>query len=136
VEAFFNLAWVAITVALFSAWITSGRLRNKRSRLPSVGVQLVAVALLAAILLPVISLTDDLQATPTLADSEHLSRRADIQPTHDHLLHALPVALAQWVSAIPTIYAQPRAILALDQPPSSVLQGYLRVVGSRPPPSV
>jgi hypothetical protein len=135
-EAFFNLAWVAISFALFAAWCNGKRAEKRNSALPSIAVQLVAVVLLAAILLPVISLTDDLQASPTIADSEHLSRRADIQPTHDQLLNALPVALAQWVAPIPPLQTQRSAILALDQPPSIVLQGSIRVVGSRPPPSV
>lgn len=136
VEVLFNLAWVAITFALFAAWCNGKRAKKRNSALPSIAIQLVAVALLAAILLPVISLTDDLQTTPTLADTEHLSRCADIQPTHDQLLHALPVAFAQWVATTPPVRPQPGTILALDQPPSIVLQGFIRVVGSRPPPSV
>lgn len=133
-EALFNLAWVAVTFALFAMWLAITRTRRKDSLLPPVGVQLIAIAMLAVILLPVISLSDDLQAAPTLAESEHLNRRADCQPTQDQLAQPLPVALAQLVAALPTIPDPVVPPIPAGDGPARTMRGYFRAVAPRPSP--
>ena len=134
-EALFNLAWVALTFALFAMWLAIARTRRKDSLLPSLGVQLIAIAMLAVILLPVISLTDDLQAAPTLAESEHVNRRADWQPVQDQLAQPLPVALAQFVAALPKIPEPLAAPIPAGDAPVRMMRGYFRAVAPRPSPS-
>lgn len=97
-ETFFNLLWVAVAAALFGAWLASAR-PQKPSALPSVGLQLIALALLVVILLPVISLTDDLQANTISAETEHFSRRVEVVQSAGPDLHSLPLALALLVAA-------------------------------------
>lgn len=134
-EAFFNLAWVALSFALFAAWLALDRPGKKDSLLPPIGVQLIAIALLVVILLPVISLTDDLQAAPTIAESEHLSRRADTQPGHDQILHPAPAAPAQQIAAVPPLPTFTARFEARVDAPSRLLSGYFRAVATRPPPT-
>jgi hypothetical protein len=83
VETFFNLLWVAVTILLGAAWFANRRNSGAKSLLPAIGVQLVALAVLAAILLPVISLTDDLQANTNPAETERVTRRGDLQLSPD-----------------------------------------------------
>lgn len=134
VETFFNLLWVAITIALGAAWLSGRRNRRAQSVLPAIGVQFVALALLAVILLPAISLTDDLQATTNPAETERLSRRGDLQPSPDQPMHPIPVALALFV--VPRILQPLRTtgMLPNAQPVSQQESGFFSAVETRPPP--
>jgi hypothetical protein len=128
---FFNLLWVAVTVVFSAVWFAS--LRRNRT-VPPIGLQFVAVAMLAVILLPVISMTDDLQACTAPAESEHLSRRGDLQPSPDQPLHCLPVAHTMPV-VIPT--GPQMAVLAVvaEQTASHQTPGFFRALTTRAPPA-
>ena len=134
-EIFFNVMWVAITLALCAAWLS--RLRRNRTEcvLPTIGVQLIALAVLAAILLPVISLTDDLQATTNPAETEHIARRVDLQPSPEPSLHRLPVALALLVAPPAEPPMALTAFLSAEQPASPAIVGFFRALATRPPPA-
>ncbi|MGC2297445.1 MAG: hypothetical protein WA476_01495 [Acidobacteriaceae bacterium] len=133
VEIFFNLLWMAITVALGAAWISGRRNLRAQSVLPAIGLQFVALALLAVILLPAISLTDDLQSTTNPAETERLSRRGDLQPSPDQPVHPIPVALALFV--VPRIFQPLRATGILpDAQPRQQTSGFSSAVETRPPP--
>jgi hypothetical protein len=136
VEVFFNLVWVAVSVALFAVWLTALRQERKQSRLPAVGTQIVALAILVVILLPVISLTDDLQAVNTPAEAEHLFRRGDLEHAVDQSLHSLPVALGQLVSGLVLPPTQQIAFTVTADPPVWPMRGYSRAATTRPPPAV
>lgn len=135
VEIFFNLLWMAITIALGAAWLSSRRNHRAQSLLPAIGVQFVALAMLAVILLPVISLTDDLQATTNPAETERFSRRGDLQPSPDQPVHPVPVALALLVA--PRIFPPLRAtgLVPDAQPVSQQKSGFSSAVETRPPPA-
>ena len=134
-ETFFNLLWVAITIALGAAWFSGQRNPRAQSLLPAVGVQFVALAMLAVILLPVISLTDDLQATTNPAETERISRRGDLQLSPDQPLHPIPVALALFV--VPRIFQSLRAtgVVPDVHPVSQKKSGFSSAVENRPPPA-
>jgi hypothetical protein len=69
-ELFLNLAWVLLAALMFCLWL---RLAPRAGASPR--MQLVALAVLVAILFPVISVTDDLQATLNPAESDCSLRR-------------------------------------------------------------
>jgi hypothetical protein len=94
VELFFNLLWLALSSLILSFWLLRRNRWADDSLRSGVAVQLIAVALLIVVLLPVVSLTDDLQACTMPAESEHLSRRGDFQTIADFSLHAVSVMIA------------------------------------------
>lgn len=135
VEVFFNLLWLAIAALMFGVWL----LRTARGSDPvrhSIGVQLIALALLIVILLPVVSLTDDLHAPALLAEADHVFRRSDFQAVGDLALHLLSVAIA----AVTLLNTSPRsrtlAWLSFPTNKAASCAGYLHILGSRPPPAV
>lgn len=133
-ETFFNLLWVAVAAALFAAWLAGAR-PKKDSALPSMGLQFIALALLVVILLPVISLTDDLQANTNPAETEHFSRRVDIAPAASRDLHSLPLALAALVSAPAVARTWVVGLVRPDQLTSTQIDDRSLARANRPPPS-
>jgi len=135
VETFFNLLWVAVIAALAAVWLAA-RYRRAKSGLPATAVQFTAFVVLALILLPVISLTDDLQARISPAETEHVARRGDVQPSPDQRLHPLPVALTLLAFAprIPSLTV--RESVATEQRPLRQMHGFSRALATRPPPAV
>lgn len=134
-EIFFNLMWVAVAIALCGLCLGERRAQPASSLLPGVALQLVALGLLILILLPAISLTDDLQACTTPAESEHFSRRCDLQPSADPALHRLPLALALLFA--PLTMPQTAVARRSDyEPAPRPVRGYFRFLTIRPPPAV
>ena len=70
-ELFLNLAWAALATLMLVLWLRSGARDGADRRM-----QFVALAVLVAILLPVISVTDDLQAAQNPAEVDCCVRRA------------------------------------------------------------
>jgi hypothetical protein len=135
VEIFFNLLWLALSSLLLGFWLFYRRRSSDESLHSSAGVQFIALALLIVVLLPVVSLTDDLQACTMPAESEHLSRRGDFQAIADFTLHTVSVAIAESVSFDTTPTAQTFAWLSLPAENETPSAGYLRILGTRPPPA-
>lgn len=133
VETFFNLLWVAVAATLFGVWLAGAR-PQKHSPLPSVGLQLIALALLVVILLPVISLTDDLQANTNPAETEHFSRRVDVAPSAGRDLHSLPLALALLVAAPAVARTWVVGSVRPDRLISSQIGDWSLARANRPPP--
>ncbi len=133
-EIFFNLLWVAVAIMLCTMWCADLQRNRKESLLPTIGIQLVALAVLVAILLPVISLTDDLQAATNPAETERVCRRSDQQPSPDRPLHRVPVALA--VLDAPRIFppVPVTRLRAVAEPVSQQAQAFYRAFATRPPP--
>lgn len=134
-ELLFNLLWLAIAALLVGLWL----LRTARATDPvrhGIGVQLIALALVVVILLPVVSLTDDLHATALLAESDHVFRRSDFQAVGDLALHLLSVAIA--AVTLFNISSRSRTLAWLSFPANKAASraGYLHILGSRPPPAV
>lgn len=98
-------------------------------------MQFIALALLIVVLLPVVSLTDDLQTCAMPAESEHLSRRSDFQTIADFMLPAVSVVIAELFSFDTTPRPQGFAWLSLPAENEAPCAGYLRTLGTRPPPA-
>lgn len=135
-ELLFNLLWLAISVLIVGLWLLhTARGSNDLVR-HSIGVQLIALALLIIILLPVVSLTDDMHASALLAESEHLWRRCDFQALGDFALHAISVAIVGFTLLNIAPQRQTVAWLAIPDRRANSCAAYLRILGTRPPPAV
>lgn len=132
-EIFFNLLWVAVTASLFGAWFADTRHRMTSS-LPRLGLQLIALAMLAVILLPAISLTDDLQANTQLAETEHFSRRADAHLSAEGGLHSQPLALALLVVTPPAACSVLTGSIGAEQSFFVRIESSSVACANRPPP--
>lgn len=126
---------MSVAVALVAWWVVGLRRERARSLLPGIAVQLIALATLVIILLPVISLTDDLQACNTPAEVEHLARRGDLQPLPDQPLQNLPVALALLSSWAPMPGSHVLGFRASMDMPVRQARGHIQVLAIRPPPA-
>src|SRR5580704_19513640 len=89
-----NLAWLAVTIALWGFWCAQGRQVKRRSLLPAIAVQLISLCALTAILLPVISITDDLQASNNPAEVERGAGKRDQFLNPHHVPHGIPGTIA------------------------------------------
>jgi hypothetical protein len=135
VEILSNLVWVAVAAALLAVWLT-GRWRGRaESLLPAIGMQLVALAVLVVILLPVISVTDDLQANTNPAETERMARRGDAQPAPDQPLQHVPVALAVLASAPRLPRMQAWGFIARQHLAAESFRGFFRDLPARSPPA-
>lgn len=141
-EILSNLAWGLVVAILWGYWLKSLARRGQQegrgqgSLLPAIGIQLVALAMLSAVLLPVISVTDDLQAANFPAEVERTLSRNDRHLSMDHAPHPLPVALALLIFSPPPLRLHTVAFLGSDEllPPRQ--EACAGTLWSRPPPAV
>ena len=80
-EVLLNLAWAALAVALVAAWLRGGGRTHSNRR-----GQIVAIAVLIAILFPVISVSDDLMAVQSSSETDNCLRRDHLLPSSAHPL--------------------------------------------------
>jgi hypothetical protein len=134
-EVLFNLLWLALSGSLVGLWLWSQRRWAYEPLRVSTRMQIMALAILIVILLPVVSLTDDLQACTAPAEVEHLIRRGDLQAHADSPLHAASIVVAALLSydkasGFPTLsHLSPAIEIATSS------EDYLRIAGNRPPPA-
>lgn len=140
-EILSNLAWGLAVVVLWGFWLAGlprrGRAqgRAKGSVLPAIGIQLIALVMLSAVLLPVISLTDDLQSANFPAEVERTLFRNDRHLSLDHSTHPLPVALALLFLTFRSSRLHTVAFLSGEMPLPHQNDAYARALWSRPPPA-
>ncbi len=134
-ELLSNLLWLALSSLLLGFWLLHRNRWTDESLRTSLGVQFVALALLIIVLLPVVSLTDDLQACTVPAESEHLARRSDFQTFTDYSLHAVSVAIAGLAPFHAPPQPQTLAWLSLPIEKEAIGVRYLHILGIRPPPA-
>jgi hypothetical protein len=128
VEIILNIAWAICSIGLIWFWT-----QNNASNLVPLRTQILALAMIVLLLLPVISLSDDLIAMQGPAEADTCLRKA----LHSNEIHP---------SAIPASFALPEdvvAALSLSWFSQDVLQAYRptpppaflnRSLDSRPPP--
>ncbi len=130
-EFLLNLAWLMVSAGVIFAWV-----RGIRSRRTSfTWGACVALGLLVLLMLPVISMTDDLVAFSSPAETEHILRRSEAPLAYAasgvlplHLLAPLgPVSAT--VGSMPA-YARPEPSLA-----AALRVDFTRALGVRPPPA-
>lgn len=76
-ELFLNLVWLFTTIGLFGSlwWQQRHAPQCRGAGAASNPTRLITAIVLSFVLLPVISMTDDLHATATMAESERTDRR-------------------------------------------------------------
>jgi hypothetical protein len=134
VELLFNLLWLALSCVLVSGWLFGSRRLQKSDPEFTTRKQIIALAMLIVILLPVVSLTDDLQACTTPAEMEHLGRRIDLLPSPDHAVNQALIVEASLVSFHQAALLQTLAAVSPAMQVERPCAGYLCHVGNRPPP--
>jgi hypothetical protein len=135
VELFFNIVWGAISLLLGYVWIAGLFKTGDYALLPSRRTQFVALGMLILILLPVVSLTDDLQSATTPVEYEHINRRVNTLPACDQpamvsmLLHA-KLFLSRYLPHLQTF-----ALLEPSVQSARPQTGCIRQMANRPPPA-
>ena len=135
VEILFNLIWATVIIALWGVWLRRRRCGRKAYLLPGVGIQIIALAMLSAVLLPVISITDDLQPYHNPAEVQRTCDRNDRHSSLAKSPHSLPVALALLASYLRPQRLRTIAILTAVEATPRQQVAYSHTLRSRPPPS-
>lgn len=133
-ELLSNLVWIAVAFALWWQWLLQRRTAPRMLLASGIRGQFVALALLTLILLPVISVSDDLQASHNPAEVERTSVRNDQHLLRPDFPTPAPAALAVIITCL--LLASPHTIALLR--PSFLPRGerteLVHSRFSRPPP--
>lgn len=134
-ELFSNLAWAVTVIAMLVVWLASRRRVRRGTVLPAIGVQIIAFAMTSVILLPAISVTDDLNACVIPAEVERTCgwNHRNLAPVD--VPHRLPIALALLTSLLRPTHLRTVAMLTTDEPVSCHPFDFGRKLWSRPPPA-
>ncbi|HUA96847.1 MAG TPA: hypothetical protein VMA34_00815 [Terracidiphilus sp.] len=128
-ELFLNLAWFVLAAAMVALWLRFGaQIGCARRR-----TQCVALGLLAVVLFPVISVTDDLQAAHNPAEVDCCVRRAH-EMASAPLLHSGPSAPPPPAFASPVDAASGWDVVT-NFSPVEADSPELSSIQNRPPPS-
>jgi hypothetical protein len=134
VETFFNLAWIAISLALGIVWLTGYRRSGHKVSMSTLRVQCIALGVLILILLPVVSLSDDMQTMMATSEMEHVSRRIDVLPVQEQPAQ-LPLPLLGFLNIHVSFHLRTFAQLEPVYAGMRTLEGFLRQMANRPPPA-
>jgi hypothetical protein len=134
VELLFNLLWLALSSTIVGCWLWSQHRWADKSLRSGTRMQIMALAVLILILLPVVSLTDDLQACTTPTEVEHLMRRSDLQHCADQSLHAVSMTEAVLLSLDEASRLQAHASLSPATEIVTSSEDYLKITANLPPP--
>jgi hypothetical protein len=134
VETLLNLVWLALSVTLSALWLLRQVRCDRKEHSLSVKTQLVSLAVVLLILLPVVSLTADLQASIAPAEVEHACRRGDALPGHDAPLQSQFAIVGTWLIVLHApnsigMVSTSRSIEVFHPQP-----GFVNPFQSRPPP--
>jgi hypothetical protein len=133
VELLLNLLWLSISLALIVTWAKAVRCGATKQSWSAY----VALALLLVLLLPVISMTDDLVAMDRPTELEHVLRRSEmplLALIHDSA--ALPDGMMLTVLLFIgfAILFSRLSRFGLRVSPRRLMDGLIRTAGVRPPP--
>jgi hypothetical protein len=127
-ELFFNLAWLAVAAVLVTLW-----LRDDSQGVGERRGQLIAMAVLIAILLPVISVSDDLQAIQNASEADNYLRRDHLVPTNASPVQPMLAMILPAMSAglgVGFLRFIAPSLLSVQEPNHPEISG----IDNRPPP--
>jgi hypothetical protein len=133
VELLFNLLWVVLSTGLIGLWLVSRHRWGDSMPRPNGHMQIAALAILIVVLLPVVSLTDDLLACTAPAEIEHLVRRHLLDHVDSSLESAATLAAAL-VSSQDAFRLQAVSQVSPSTEIGTPRDEFLSIVGIRPPP--
>ena len=126
-----NLIWVAVSMLLGIWWIRAVKTGHARNG----WIAAVTVCLLLLLLLPVISMTDDLVAMSSPSEMEHEVRRVEMSLAHSVAVD--PFAMVEFAALLFAVMAWLSAQMVRLQPSPLFVRlqsNFLRTAGVRPPP--
>ncbi|MHB8301454.1 MAG: hypothetical protein ACYDC6_01260 [Acidobacteriaceae bacterium] len=134
-ELLFNLAWLVVSAAL----LASLQSRRARSSAPAGeanrGRRCLAVFLLSFLLLPAISMTDDLHAMTTMAEGERTYRKISAAQ-NGHLQNPWLTHPAMAASLPPTgLHDVCHGVVASIELPEPPLRCFTKLLSDRAPPA-
>ena len=128
-ELTLNLGWALLAVWMLCAWV-----RNAPRRATDRRIQIVALAVVILILLPAISMTDDLLAAQNPAEIDCCARRHHDQGASPHSI--LPAAACLPVPSFAgVLHAYVGMAAPSNLPSPSVENPSLTSIQNRPPPA-
>jgi len=136
VEFFLNFVWMLVSILLVVQWTRTGTERPAGQT----GRTAVAVILLIVVLLPVISVTDDLIAMPNIFEEhpEHIVRRGDLPlwlEANQGAISFFALAILAWfcidLAFLFTLFSRIRSRSRVTR----LLDGFEQATGIRPPPT-
>ena len=107
---------------------------KRRAQLPAIAVQFISLCALTAILLPVISITDDLQASNNPAEVERSAGKRNQLLNPRHVSHGVPGAIAYAVPSPQPALMRRLAILPVNFTVTAKGAAHQIAPWSRPPP--
>ncbi|MGA2834004.1 MAG: hypothetical protein ABSE55_13120 [Terracidiphilus sp.] len=129
-ELFLNSSWVLLAIASVCLWMRLERRAGDERRL-----RLIALALLLVILLPVISVSDDLQMLQYPAESDLFQcQRRDCLASSSHAVHPVMAALPEQAFAEMTWSFQ-RYATRLNYASRAIENPAFDAIQNRPPPA-
>jgi hypothetical protein len=129
-ELSLNLAWLTVAGTMVCLWLRNGGNAESDRRL-----QLIAIAVLVAILFPVISVSDDLLAVQNASETDNYLRRNHLVPSDTHPVHpVLAVAVPIVSSGLGLAFSRFIAPQLLPVHPPKHPE--LAEIDSRPPPQL
>jgi len=136
VELLSNLVWLAVAISLWGLWFWRRRDPREGSLVPRVGLQVIALAMLTAILLPPISITDDLHGCQLPAEIKRTVVRSDQPLAPATPSSILPYALALVAFWLCPLHLNKIAFFAVEEMAPRQRSGHLLSLWSRPPPAL
>lgn len=135
-ELLSNLVWLAVSISLWGLWLWRRRGGRKGSLVPGVGLQIVALAMLTAVLLPPISLTDDLHSCQLPAEIKRTVVRSDrpLAPVAPPGVLPFLFALGAFCLSLPGLRTV--SFLTREELPPRQSRGHHLSLWSRPPPAL
>ncbi len=128
-ESFLNIAWASVAALLVCLWLRFGERDGSERRR-----QIIAVAVLIAILLPVISVSDDLLAMQKATETDTCQRRDQYLASNAHtVLPFVAVLSPALFDGLPLGFIRYVAPSAL--PTTSLLRPECAALQNRPPPA-
>lgn len=134
-ELFSNLAWAAVSIAMLAIWVAIRRRMHRPALLPGIGIQIIAFAMTTTILLPAISVTDDLHSCAIPAEVERTCSWNHRNLASAQAPHSVPIALALLASLPQLMGLRTIARIATNDAISCRLGECGRQLWSRPPPA-
>ena len=134
-ELFSNLAWAIVIAAMWGLWLALQSRVSRASVLPTVAVQVIGLAMVSAILLPAISVTDDLHSSNIPAEVERVCSWSHRQSAPQQPSQLLPLALALLVLCPRPSRLRTIAFLTAEKLVPSRQTERQPLLWSRPPPA-
>lgn len=133
-ELLLNFLWLSLSLSLVLIWVRAVRHGDAKQNWSA----FIALILLLVLLLPVISMTDDLVAMDSPMELEHVVRRSEmpqLQLAHSQAVLDFGMLAVLLLIGFAILFSR-LSRFTLRVSLSKSMDGFVRTVGVRPPPVV